>query len=1669
MANIDKAETGLSESSKDGPETANALTSGDLRCDNSVQSPVGSSEQVHPVKSPISSHSTTPDVSATTSHPTPTTGPSATFSAFSIPHPKKFSAVNINKKFLQKNSSSSATVSAASSHISGIKSGSPAPRPAPQPLGSHSRLVTAKLTSTAQLSTTTGPGWSRPSSATPPVAATPSSSLNAPPPQPLAPAPAAPQLPHVGKVIQPQPRNAAASSSSIANKDSSSAKHAWGNANPTALLSFTDNAARNDFPTAAEVAHARTTKPEEPKAEDPISSKQVAPQEADAFRGVHLDPNAHHWDEMEEDDDNFLDNVIEFGDGRQYKIAPTDAVQAAPGAAPALQVDGGEASTETADIVSTEPVSKEDRFADDFDRSWPRSKQSPTVLQTDFASRSSRQASMSPRSSQPSHSPMEGPRVLFNERSNRLEPYSSSNLPNRYGSGPGLSRRGAHAEPSLSPAESRFSRDIAPHSPAHPVQLLQKSSESSHESSMHPPRGHSSGFMGRRQAEQDGGSHPPFGSHFGQNRARGRDASGPLGSFGDNRGPGERQYRRPSGTPFASGPLPNGGPPGLPFDDSRASGERQYRRLSNAHAPFASSPLQPLSAISAEMSTVNNTAANPTHSPVLSHASVTSEVPPSGTSGLDIEGVHKTAMHLSAERAKQRRQLEEEEREQEKERARKKAAELEERMKQAEASKKQAQEAAAIEIIQDAVSSAQVAASPASKVSEPTTSPAIRPHTIERPTSLRPSARPPRDFKATRLAPTASDEPAPPSDQADSWRSKTRLPVQKPQPPSQPAVPAPPPPMLHASDEPIGLVADESLEVVDFSDLGKFVGVEKPSPTAPSPSPSHPPPQDDHHSLPARPVASDFFEDVPPRRAPVNVWETKATNVSSADRTAVSEVRTPTCVQRSQIPAPLTSPIMPQEMRAETSRRFSGANGPVPPTFGNGPLSPTASQHRLGKPPAPFREAPMSALDDVISRIKGALSNMQTDAVKEAGAEAPSNEPAEGRSGVSKSKATPLETSTSTRSLPREARWLPPALRPRLPPQDPDQEVFDVTGCEPPRSPRLDGLIVKFPAISRPVEAIPKRQSHFLKNSSVHVRFEILSWDPPVDGMSRRDLSVNDILFKKPPPVKGKLRYRVQLPRTPRFNSASGPKVNLPSKPNTAPSRSKSAVDELPTWRRGPSSSSVAQKPAQSEETTPVLDVTSCSPPPDLLGVPSKPTAVEGVSSKVEVLQVRPRTQPKMPAGSAVGFYRNPGSSSQESKSAVNFTVISELEEAARVSQPEPSMLLSSSTASPSPARDLSELKDSPIGSRVVDEVSEDKSPSLVLITQVDSKSSEESAERSLLTPASASFSTPWTKSPLSFSNKDSPARGPDPEHLKAVWSQAADKEPVPAVNSLEGIADDLTALPFTIQEVKSEDGETPPPTSSAVSSKISLHDVTRAFQQVPPSSNTPSHRPPPLSPSSASGPITRPSGFNYPSPLQPPGVPMRPHYPAFSSPMLAHSPSPTLLYPPAAPSPVPRMPMNGHSQVYGQHMWMPMQTSQNHNGAVRPVPSPYPTQMMAYPATNAVPPGYGVPHSHQPVPTSVNGSALPRQRGMALISPIMHSATPANVPMYGGSPVLMHPPPMMAPSSRPPYMNSAPARGQGRPDGVAATPHMQQPPHPQNHIPHQPMYSHVPFGRPSW
>lgn len=277
-----------------------------------------------------------------------------------------------------------------------------------------------------------------------------------------------------------------------------------------------------------------------------------------------------------------------------------------------------------------------------------------------------------------------------------------------------------------------------------------------------------------------------------------------------------------------------------------------------------------------------------------------------------------------------------------------------------------------------------------------------------------------------------------------------------------------------------------------------------------------------------------------------------------------------------------------------------------------------------------------------------------------------------------------------------------------------------------------------------------------------------------------------------------------------------------------------------------------------------------------------------------------------------------------------------------------------------------------------------------------------------------------------------------------------------------------MTTVPLSIQEFKSEDGETPPPALPATTSRLSLHDVTKAFQKVPsPSSSNSNHNRNPIpSPSSNNTPVTR---SPYPYSSMPPNHTRSPYE---YSPMISHSPSPTVIYPhQLAPSPVPnRMPVNGHAhaQMYQTPMWIhqpPPSTPGNHGNVMRPMMSPYTTAMMPYPSPNA--PMY---MSTLSAPQPPVGTAAGRGRGMPMMSPAM---THAHAPMYASSPVMMHAQPV-------PHQNYAaymgvhpspvPAPGRGQPRADMS----QAPPQPaanattqQSH--HTPTYNSTSYVRSTW
>ena len=593
---------------------------------------------------------------------------------------------------------------------------------------------------------------------------------------------------------------------------------------------------------------------------------------------------------------------------------------------------------------------------------------------------------------------------------------------------------------------------------------------------------------------------------------------------------------------------------------------------------------------------------------------------------------------------------------------------------------------------------------------------------------MRPSARPPFIPRSTAL--TSNVEQSQDSSRVGSWRSKAPRPS-SPAPQETPAEPRVPPPLLHGVEELVSISADEDLEVVDFSDLGKLVG-------APTTSPS----QTQHNGIsksshPPRPVASDFFDDsqrqpLPPRPKSPSVWRRKAPIQLVRDVLAPpsSTNREETGGKPSQDPP--AHPASPKLFHEKVAHIPASTEDDSTVPSSNQTTLPISPQ-RLNRPSMSYREAPMSALDDVISRIKGALDNMQ--ATESARTETAKQVNKETGDASHDAEITKSHSNADGRVYSGVPKWLPPALKPRRIDFDrEDREVFDVTGCEPPRSPIVarNAFVVRLPTQPRPVDLLPKRQLHHMNNARWNIRWDILSWDPPVEGMSKKDFSLNDVLFKGHTSFKSKPRYRVLLPQTRhRYLSSAavplGPKVNLPS--GSTKSRSpfgRSKVDDLPSWRRVTVAPSIPETSLDAVDAD-SLDTISCSPPPT-------PEAVIAHNilpsvSKVEAVVQRPRVQPKMPEGTAVAFYREPPTETirKESRNTVTFTVVSELDVLPSSLQSDPpSALFSPTVESPDTT---SAIKEALVpGSRVVNGLGKDTdSPRLVVSTQLDSKSADES------------------------------------------------------------------------------------------------------------------------------------------------------------------------------------------------------------------------------------------------------------------------------------------------------------------------------------------------------
>jgi len=597
------------------------------------------------------------------------------------------------------------------------------------------------------------------------------------------------------------------------------------------------------------------------------------------------------------------------------------------------------------------------------------------------------------------------------------------------------------------------------------------------------------------------------------------------------------------------------------------------------------------------------------------------------------------------------------------------------------------QEKEAVSLIEEAVKSADASKPSGDKQASPNS----RKLPVQRPPPLKdvtPALDGPRSAIQRRTAPIPprSVPPLSPALQADSWRARSNSVLPSPSPhqiQSRPQVSATFIASGPSAAEQVETIAggQDDLEIVDFSDMGKFVGVPEGSEVQSKEV------EEDSVSKPSgiilrssRPIASDFFEGttsqestvLSSKKADFGVWRRKVSQEvnepapkptnAQADNAKPTDLLVEIATQESALidkdQPGLAENLMPDNSLASSKESLSHQDQGDQTVC----LPQSSSVQRTPRAQTFYKESAMSSLDDAMSRIKGVLSGMHAQDVPKDVAPIISTEP------EIQQARTATQASSQVRTMAKE-RWVPPARRlPRFDDTDEQREVFLFTVMQPPSPPHTpdDTLTVKFPSISRPVEFISRKQLQAFHRPPFQARMDILSFDPPVFDMNRRDLSLNDVLFRKPNlGFKTKFKYRVLLPRS------RGPKVSIPSVP-FARANSNGAFGR-PTVADGASSWRKAVSPTIKDDSTSNvdgLDTTSRSPPPNPspsdANIASIPKSNESSPSKSDGnAAVRSRSQPKMPVGSAVAFIRDSRIDVAEAdkKPSVNFIVGSELEE----------------------------------------------------------------------------------------------------------------------------------------------------------------------------------------------------------------------------------------------------------------------------------------------------------------------------------------------------------------------------------------------------------------------
>jgi hypothetical protein len=428
---------------------------------------------------------------------------------------------------------------------------------------------------------------------------------------------------------------------------------------------------------------------------------------------------------------------------------------------------------------------------------------------------------------------------------------------------------------------------------------------------------------------------------------------------------------------------------------------------------------------------------------------------------------------------------------------------------------------------------------------------------------------------------------------------------------------------------------DESLEEVEFTDLGKFVGVE------PNPDEAVVPPVD----------ISTEDDQPPPTRTRSDLdpsWRRKASFAPVKEQPSIITNIVPDAASES--PASREADTLPASPSVPTTS--IGTGSPARPLTDGSFLSQTLSVPSSLPSQRSPRAPSISTFDDTMSRIKGA---MQTK---------PHRNAHHTDRAAANSTAHSAEQPRFSRGITQTPRSHPPRVPEPGEPFITMTELGDDTESGQPSPVRL-------PSFSRPLEPLSRREMANQKRSTLPLRWEVFSWDPPVEGMSERDYSVNSVLFQKPLLQKGQPCYIVSLPPSGtclRGSSPSTPKVHLPAKPLVNKTVAAAGAfgrprvaDENSNWRRTlPSIPDQVESTVSSEG----LVTRSGSSPPDTDKASDVTTpSVETEAALPVQWSTKSRAEPKMPAGASVAFYRE-----STSCPSVSFTVSSELED---VRQPE--------------------------------------------------------------------------------------------------------------------------------------------------------------------------------------------------------------------------------------------------------------------------------------------------------------------------------------------------------------------------------------------------------------